>query len=427
MRARLGLVAVPVLVLLAVPACMPRNCVPTELSTSRNLVDLSARPDDHVPAPPGLIPAVEEAARARTAAVQPAGARPYNFLALSGGGMYGAFGAGIGTGWTDAGARPQFDIVTGISVGSLIAVFLFLGPQYDELLHDEVVGVSRSDLLRLRLIATVPFAGALFNTGPIERRIERAYTPKVLAEVAAAHAAGRRLYVGTTNLDTRRLVIWDMGAIASQCTPESADLFRKILLASSSIPGAFPPVRLPVEVNGQKYEELHVDGGVSDEVFFRAFMVADLNRLNGLPGGVAPPGSTLYLVNNGKMYADPSCVSPRVGPLLGATYRSVIYGKTRDELYRIYLNCLATGVGFRHTAIPQEYDMGGGGALGLSDEDQQRLFDLGRGIGRFAGEGGPWRTLPPGTDTSEQVLPRSGTRFATPDRANGAGAPCYQR
>ncbi|MBX9628237.1 MAG: patatin-like phospholipase family protein [Gemmataceae bacterium] len=427
MRARHLLVVAAAAVLLAVPACLPRKCVPTELSTKRNLVDLSAGPDDHAPASPGLIRDVDDTVRARTAALQPAGARPYHFLALSGGGLYGAFGAGIGAGWTDTGTRPQFDVVTGISVGSLIAVFLFLGPQYDDLLHDEVVGVSRSDLLRLRLIATVPFAGALFNTGPIERRIERAYTPQVLAEVAAAHAAGRRLYVGTTNLDTRRLVIWDMGAIASQGTRESMELFHKVLLASSSIPGAFPPVRLPVEVDGRRYEELHVDGGASDEVFFRAFMVADLNRMNGLPGGVAPAGSTLYLVNNGKMYAEPSCVRPRVGPLLGATYRSVIYGKTRDELYRIYLNCLATGVNFRHTAIPQEYDMGGGGALGLSDEDQQRLFDLGRGIGRFAGEGGPWRELPPGTDTTEQVLPRSGTRFATPDRAGGAGAPCYQR
>ncbi|MBX9581452.1 MAG: hypothetical protein K2X87_14220, partial [Gemmataceae bacterium] len=176
-----------------------------------------------------------------------------------------------------------------------------------------------------------------------------------------------------------------------------------------------------------RYEELHVDGGVSDEVFFRAFMVADLNRLHGLPGGVAPAGSTLYLVNNGKMYAEPSCVRPRVGPMLGATYRSVIYGKTRDELYRIYLNCLATGVNFRSTAIPQDFDLGEGGALGLSDEVQERLFDAGRAIGRYAGEGGPWRALPPGTEAAEQVLPRSGTRFATPDRANGIGAPCYQR
>ncbi|MBX9584453.1 MAG: patatin-like phospholipase family protein, partial [Gemmataceae bacterium] len=276
MRGRLLLLAAPVAVLLAVPACMPRHCVPTELSAGRNLVDLSAGPDDHAPAPPELVRDLDDAARARTATMQPAGARPYTFLALSGGGMYGAFGAGLGAGWTETGARPQFDVVTGISVGSLIAVFLFLGPRYDDLLRDEVVGVSRSDLLRLRLIATVPFAGALFNTAPIERRIERAYTPRVLAEVAAAHAAGRRLYVGTTNLDTRRLVVWDMGAIASQGTPEAYALFRRVLLASSSIPGAFPPVRLPVEVNGRRYEELHVDGGVSDEVFFRAFMVADL-------------------------------------------------------------------------------------------------------------------------------------------------------
>jgi hypothetical protein len=424
MPGRLLLLAAPVAVLLAVPACLPRNCVPAELATRRDLVDLDAGPDDHVPAPPGLIRNVDEAARLRTAGVQPLGVRPYTFLALSGGGLYGAFGAGVGAGWTEAGTRPEFDVVTGISVGSLLAVFLFLGPEYDEVLRAEAVGVRRSDVFRLRL---VPASGALLNTRPFARRVEASYTPEVIGRVAAAHAAGRRLYVGTANLDTRRLAIWDLGAIASRGTPEAHALFRRVLVASCSIPGAFPPVRIPVEVNGRRYDELHVDGGASDEVFFRAFMVADLNRLHGLPGAVAPAGSTLYLVNNGKLYAEPSCVAPRVAPVIGATYRSVIYGKTRDELYRIYLNCLATGVNFRHTAIPQDFRFSGGGALELPEEDQERLYEAGRAVGRCGGEGGAWRDLPPGTDAAEQALPRSGTRFATPDRANGAGAPCYQR
>jgi hypothetical protein len=248
--------------------------------------------------------------------------------------------------------------------------------------------------------------------------LEQYITPQVVAEVAAAHAAGRRLYVGTTNLDTRRLVIWDMGEIASRGTPEAVELYRTILLASASVPVAFPPVRIRVEVDGQCYEELHVDGGASDEVIFRPFMVADLNRANGIPGTVAPAGSVLYVVNNGKLYAEPGCVRPRILPLFNASFRSVLYGKARDELYRIYLNCLETGVMFRATAVPQGVRLGGSAGLDLNDEDQALLFRTGVELGRRAGThvSDGWRDLPPGTDPSERAMPRSGTRFTTTPR-----------
>ncbi|HYH69637.1 MAG TPA: hypothetical protein VD866_33380, partial [Urbifossiella sp.] len=176
----------------------------------------------------------------------------------------------------------------------------------------------------------------------------------------------------------------------------------------------FPPVRIPVEIDGKVYEELHVDGGVSDEVIFRAFMVADLNRMHGGVGAWAPPGSTLYVVSNGKLYADPECVSPvRVLQLVRASFRSVIYGKTRDEMYRIYLNCLETGVIFRATAIPRDVPVEGAGALGVSDESQQQIYRIGVEQGRRPGEAPGWRDLPAGTDTTEQTMPRTGTRFVT--------------
>jgi hypothetical protein len=277
-----------------------------------------------------------------------------------------------------------------------------------------MIGVTRGDIARGRSVLRLPFADALFTSRPLARRIEQVLTPEVLRAVAEAHAAGRRLYIGTTNIDTRRLVIWDMGAIANCGTPESAALYRQIVLASSSIPGAFPPVRIPVEIDGQRYEELHVDGGVSDEVIFRGFMVADLNRMNGRPGAWAPPGSVLYVISNGKLYADPMCVNPvRTFRLLMASFRSIIYGKGRDELYRIYLNCLETGVEFRLTAIPQEFRASAAGSLQIPQGDQERLFETGRQIGQLTGYGPGWRDLPPGTDPAEQALPRTGTRFAT--------------
>ncbi|MBN9520640.1 patatin-like phospholipase family protein [bacterium] len=402
-----------VTVALAVPGCARHHCVPPELA-KQQLTELGCGTDLHAPVGATRLREMEAEFRQKTAAAAPA-ARPYQFLVLSGGGMYGAFGIGVLDGWTDTGARPEFDAVTGISTGALMATFAFLGPRYDAQLYEAMVGIHRNELIGLR---PIPFLGdALFHNRPIRHRLERYITPQVIAEVAAAHAAGRRLYVGTTNLDTRRLVIWDMGEIASRGTPESVELYRTILLASASVPVAFPPVRIPVEVDGRHYEELHVDGGACDEVVFRPFMVADLNRANGIPGCVAPAGSVLYIVSNGKLYAEAACVRPRILSLLNASFRSVIYGKSRDELYRIYLNCLETGVMFRATAVPQDLYLGGsGGGLDLDDETQTRLFQAGLELGRRPGVGVDWLDLPPGAELHEQEMPRSGTRFMTTPR-----------
>jgi predicted acylesterase/phospholipase RssA len=409
MRTALLVLAAAVLL----PGCGRRHCVPRELS-ERKYIDLSAAADAHAPVGTGRLREIEAEFNRRAAAAAPP-ARPYHYLALSGGGLYGSFGVGVLAGWTESGTRPEFDAVTGISTGALMATFAFLGPGYDAALYDAMVGVTRRDLLAVQAPVRIPITDAIFNSRPMVRRIERYITPEVVAEVAAAHAAGRRLYIGTTNLDSRRLVLWDMGAIATRGTPEAVALYRKILLASASIPGAFPPVRVPVEVDGRRYEELHVDGGASDEVVFRPFMVADLNRANGLPGAVAPAGSVLYVVNNGRLYSEPDCVSPRLFSLVSASLRSVIYGKTRDELYRIYLNCLETGVAFRATAVPEDFTVGAGG-LAVSLDDQRRLYESGVAHGRVAGAGEGWRDLPAGAETNEQAMPRTGTRFVTVPR-----------
>jgi hypothetical protein len=406
----------------ALAACArDRNCVPEHISANRRLIDLSAPPDAHAPVGKGLVREVEAEFRRRTANAHPPGARPYHFLALSGGGQYGSFGVGVLDGWTASGTRPEFDVVTGISIGALIATPAFLGPEYDAMLRDEVVGVERREVIRLRPLPVLPFSDAAFGTRRLTRRIDRYATPEIMGAVARGHAAGRRLYIGTTNLDTRRLIMWDMGAIASRGTPEAAALYRDVVLASMAIPGALPPVRIPVEIDGRHYEELHVDGGVSDEVIFRAFMVGDLNRARGVPGAHAPPGSMLYVITNGKLYAEPGCVRPKIVPALAASYRSIIYGKSRDELYRIYLNCLETGVGFRLASVSQDLTFDGSeGALALTKADQWRLHAEGVRLGARASTGEEWRDLPPGTDPTEQALPRTGTRFATQARDGSA-------
>ena len=259
------------------------------------------------------------------------------------------------------------------------------------------------------------------------RKIEEVITPRMLCEVAAAHRAGRRLYVATTNLDTKSLKIWDMGAIACRNTPASAALYRQIILASGSVPLAFPPVKIHIDIDGVPYDELHVDGAACDEVIFRSWMVGDLNRDRGLPGAMAPPGSTLHVINNGKLFPQPGCVKGFF-QILAASANSILYHKSRDELHRIYLACLMTGVEFFSTEVPRDLDISSS-SLNLSKEEQRLLFETGRGFGPRAMTGGEgWRDTPPGSNPALQGLPRAGVHFASggdgakPAPAGGTGS-----
>ena len=219
------------------------------------------------PAPP-ILPAttlVEISDSAATCALQyesrthVAAVPPKNALVLSGGGVNGAYAAGLLKGWTDSGTRPQFDVVTGISTGALIAPYAFLGSEYDAELERLYTSMRQENVFRPRLL----WLDSLVSSEPLEQQIAARATPEILHRIAEAHLQGRRLYVGTTNLDTKKLVVWDMGAIAARNSAESRTLFQKVLLASCSIPGLLPPVPIDVEIDGRHFTELHVDGGVT--------------------------------------------------------------------------------------------------------------------------------------------------------------------
>ncbi len=163
--------------------------------------------------------------------------RPVSFLALSGGGDDGAFGAGVLCGWTAHGDRPEFKLVTGISTGALIAPFAFLGSSYDDTLRYLYTGITGKDIFYMNSLLTVLWRESVADTGPLAKMLDKYVDETMLAEVAAAHAKGRRLIIGTTQLDAQRLVLWDMGAIAASGDPKALKLFRKIMLTSASIPG----------------------------------------------------------------------------------------------------------------------------------------------------------------------------------------------
>lgn len=204
-------------------------------------------------------------------------------LALSGEGEDGAFGAGALNGWSDAGQRPQFDIVTGISTGALIAPFAFLGRAYDATLRDMFLDHAGSDIARLSL-GTLVRGGGLYDTEPLAELIAAYTPPAVLSAIAARHAQGARLLVVTTDLAASTGLVWDMGAIA---VDGQTDLFRDVLRASSAIPGLFSPVDLRFRVNGQNFLETHVDGGV--QMQFLA-----------IPDAVAATRQPFF--DNGRMY-----------------------------------------------------------------------------------------------------------------------------
>jgi predicted acylesterase/phospholipase RssA len=192
---------------------------------------------------------------------------PASYLALSSGGDDGAFAAGLLVGWTSRGDRPVFDVVTGVSAGALIAPFAFLGSEYDSVLRTVSSRIERRDILHRRGLLAVLTSDGLADDRPLASIIDKFVDENMMRDVARAYAQGRLLFIGTTDLDARQLVVWDMGAIASHGDASALELFRKIMLASTAIPGVFSPVMINVEAGGKRYQEMHVDGAVLAQVF----------------------------------------------------------------------------------------------------------------------------------------------------------------
>ncbi len=298
-----------------------------------------------------------------------------NFLALSGGGAKGAFGAGILCGWSETGTRPDFQIVTGVSTGALIAPFAFLGSEYDDELKTAYTTVGSKDIFRFRGpigIFRIFRRESYVETKPLRELIEKMFTERELAAIAEKHAAGRRLYVGTTNLDSHRFVIWDMGAIADSGHPEALDLFRKVLLASASIPGAFPPVYFPVEADGEKFDEMHVDGGVIAGVFGygpRLFQTMQESR-------IAPERPcSIYVIMNGKLSSEYEQTDPRFITIVDRSFSTLMRRKAWTDLSEIHSEAEKDDVRFRYVAIPETYALSD--KPGFDKDAMNKLFELG--------------------------------------------------
>ena len=303
------------------------------------------------------------------------GSKEYSGLAVSGGGADGAFGAGILVGWTESGTRPKFKLVTGISTGALIAPYAFLGSAYDAKLKAAYTTVSTKDIAKIPGLPTLG-SEALTDSAPLARRIAQDVNEQMLADVAAAHQRGRRLYIGTTDMDAQRFVVWNMGAIAASDHPAAPDLFRKVMLASASIPGVFPPVYIEVEVGGKTYDEMHVDGGVITQVFFYESML-DIKKA-AVAAGIASTGESagsVYVIRNGKVYPEPQHTPRKLLAITGRAVSTMIKSASINDLGRIYMLSKRDNVEFNYIGVPGEFVVEAEEAF--DPKQMNALFELG--------------------------------------------------
>jgi predicted acylesterase/phospholipase RssA len=314
---------------------------------------------------------------------------PMSMLAISGGGDDGAFGAGLLVGWSESGTRPEFKLVTGVSTGALIAPYAFLGSRYDPQLKTAYTQVSQRDIFKPRGFLKGFFSDALSDTSPLARKLEREVTQQMLDDIAAEYAKGRLLLIGTSDLDAMEPVIWNMTAIAASHDPHALTLFRRILLASASIPGAFPPVMIDVNAGGQRYQEMHVDGGAEAQVFVYPPSIRITEAAEAM--GVQRQRS-LYVIRNSRMDAEEVTVKRSTMTIATRSISALLASQGVGDLYRIYFLAERDGLDYNLAYIPSDFTAKR--ATGQFDQAYMNaLFEHARELGRA---GYPWQKYPPG-------------------------------
>lgn len=352
---------------------------------------------------------------AATSALGPNDERtPASFLALSGGGDNGAFGAGLLVGWTASGTRPEFRLVTGVSTGSLIAPFAFLGPAYDNQLRAVFTTIAKRHVLESNnVLGAVLFGDALADTSPLFRLISRYANEEMLRAIAHEYEKGRLLFIGTTNIDVQRPVIWNIGAIATSRKPGALDLFRHILLASAAIPGAFPPVMIDVDINGRRYEEMHVDGGAIAQAFLYP---AGLQLQREAAAIGIKRQRTVYVIRNGRLDTDWASTDRHLLSITGRAIATMIHYSGVNDVLRIYATARRDGLNFRLAYIGTDFPDGPHPQFDTAY--MRSLFDYAY---QKAVHGYPWRAAPPNLEESSAKNPLASSDTGASFRSSSRG------
>lgn len=334
--------------------------------------------------------------------------REHNYLVISGGGANGAYGAGVLKAWSELETRPEFTIVTGVSTGALTAPFAFLGSDYGATLQEVYTSLDTTQLIDTRSVFSLCGADSVVDTTPLSRVIEQVVDQTMIEKLAVEHRKGRILSVATTNLDAGRPVVWNLTRIAASGHPDSAKLIRQAMLASASIPGAFPPVYIEVETpDGRKYDEMHGDGGVSSQMFFYPAgldwdYVRHTLRVEGEP--------TIYAIRNAYIHARYETIEPRLVPIVSRTISPLIRTQGVGDFFRIGSLAQRDGLDMEVTWIPDgtQEAIGIAATEAFDPEYMRALFEFGY---RQTLAGNTWQDFSEMMDAVQQGRPSDGRQL----------------
>jgi predicted acylesterase/phospholipase RssA len=313
-----------------------------------------------------------------------------DILCISGGGQSGAHSAGLLCGWTASGTRPQFRLVTGVSTGGLIAPLAFLGPKYDAMLKEGYTTTTTKSIMDPRGLLRLLRADSVANTEPLAKLIAKWITPETLKEIAAEHGKGRRLLIGTTNLDAQRPVIWDMGAIAASGHPKALELFRTVMRASASIPVAFTPVYLAVEAEGKTYDEMQVDGGVAATMFLLGSGLGPEATRAISEGARQGRPVNLYVLRSGQVMAQYDVVRPLLKSIASHAMDAMGRFQVLNDMMRLYSIARSEGMTYHVAYVPGDFK--DQPANSFDPKFMSKLFHMAYDK---AVKGYPWEKTPP--------------------------------
>jgi predicted patatin/cPLA2 family phospholipase len=314
---------------------------------------------------------------------------PFNILTLTGGGSRGAFGTGFLIGWTEKGDIPSFDIVTGISTGAVMAPFIFLGDEELEKIKYFYTQSVTEDIFANSWLHFFGY-GYIMNADPLKKQFKKTFDKKFLDKIAQEHAKGRRLYIGTTNIDTGQLTVWDMGAIAASNRADKYERFCDIIYASAALPVYLPPQYIKLETK-EDYYQMHIDGGIYSQVFMIGLMINWNEVLNFKPSDNTNFDVTLYTVANRK-YRQRDIYQPVEQDPFGIieayvlTEMDLLFDRS---LYRLYESCQNKGFKFKMAAIPDKMDAIVTNPTEFNPEQMVELYQLGYKLGH---KGIKWKT-----------------------------------
>jgi len=297
----------------------------------------------------------------------------YDVLVLSGGGAFGAFGAGFLNGWGEVTdrefIRPRFDTVSGISTGALIAPFAFLGTEdaYQKIL--DLYENPQENWVRKRgIIPYLPGNVSLYDISKLHSKIRSIISPDLIQAISKETSKNRQLLIGATNVDYGLMRVWNLAKIAHENPVEAAaKQTTSILLASSAIPGVFPPITID--------DYLYVDGGATMQVVSgideRSWLYhRDTNSVKFVDSN-RPIRIRIWMIVNQKLLPDHEVVRSRWTSIAKRSLSVLLRASTLQaiqdtETYVRLINQLPEfDAQMRYVTIPQDYQI----------EDSDEMFD----------------------------------------------------